>query len=142
MERPRRTLIYPKVKGWGVHHSKFMLLFRNDGCLRVVITSANLIPSDWGVSLPASGSGQRKANTTLDNGVFVVDLPRRGSNEDWAYPQPGFQADLVGYLERAGLGRSLVGKIQGYDFSACAHIGFVSTRQVSPLPSCLRSVNA
>ncbi|KAJ7816941.1 hypothetical protein B0H14DRAFT_3877662 [Mycena olivaceomarginata] len=50
----------PLYNGRGCMHMKFMLLFAKTGGLRVVISSANLVPHDW---------------RDVENYVFVQDVP-------------------------------------------------------------------
>ncbi|KAF8637199.1 hypothetical protein AX16_010858 [Volvariella volvacea WC 439] len=50
----------PLRGGWGCMHMKFMLLFYKSGRLRVVVSTANLIPYDW---------------RDMENTAWVQDIP-------------------------------------------------------------------
>ncbi|KAJ7080775.1 tyrosyl-DNA phosphodiesterase-domain-containing protein [Mycena belliarum] len=55
----------PTLSTGGVMHMKYMVLFYRSGRLRVVISTANLIPLDW---------------TKLENAVFIQDLYPKSAN--------------------------------------------------------------
>ncbi|KIY69520.1 phospholipase D/nuclease [Cylindrobasidium torrendii FP15055 ss-10] len=73
----------PKLHGpYGCQHMKYMVLFYNTGRMRVVVSSANLIPIDWSI---------------LENVVWLQDLPPRAS----AIPHdPKATDDFAAVLQR------------------------------------------
>ncbi|XP_028398531.1 tyrosyl-DNA phosphodiesterase 1-like isoform X2 [Dendronephthya gigantea] len=74
---------------FGTHHSKMMLLLYTEG-LRVVITTANLIHSDW---------------DQKTQGVWISPLFPKYSRENQNVMEPlQFQKDLMSYLHQYGPG--------------------------------------
>ena len=79
--------VYPSVRAvrvkpkypYGTHHTKMMLLVYEDGGLRVVVHTANLIPSDW---------------ENRSQGVWVSDKCPPGQGDS----KTGFKASLLRYL--------------------------------------------
>jgi len=61
---PNWIRVTPFLRGRGVMHMKFLLLFYKSGRLRIVISTANLIEHDW---------------RDIENTVWVQDVPRRPS---------------------------------------------------------------
>lgn len=118
-------------------HGKFMLLFRDDDYLRIAIPTGNLVRQDWGAGPPRCGTllGRSRQHHTLDNAVWVIDLPLRTeldpSTDSSAIP---FRRDLLAYLHCLGLERRLLQRIEKYDFTACTTYGFVYTRYDKALP--------
>ncbi|KAI0569853.1 Tyrosyl-DNA phosphodiesterase [Pyrenophora tritici-repentis] len=114
----------PHLRLYGVCHAKFIILFRKNGTLRVIVTSANLTPVEWGHEGPADA--RRRASTLMDNVVFVVDLPLRTTTVT-SSTRPDFQTVFHDFLQCLQVQPSLLAAIDRYDFSACAHLGFVYT---------------
>ncbi|KAJ6460009.1 tyrosyl-DNA phosphodiesterase-domain-containing protein [Mycena sanguinolenta] len=81
----------------GCMHMKFMLLFAKSGGLRVVVSSANLVPHDW---------------RHVENYVFVQDVPPATPNTK-TRPRPGekaresFPAMLARVLKAVGVQEAL-----------------------------------
>ena len=98
-------------------HSKLMLLFFNN-YMRIVVPTANLIPTDWG------------EGGIMENTVFVVDLPTRSAGlqekEAEAISSP-FLSSLLQYIEAQDMSPDVVRKVKNHDFSALANIRFVHT---------------
>ncbi|XP_047316904.1 uncharacterized protein LOC124920456 [Impatiens glandulifera] len=108
---PNVTVVYPpfpesiafgtdrKKLGIACHHPKLFVLQRDD-CIRVVITSANLVPKQW---------------NNVTNTVWWQDFPRR-STPDYAalfadsfgteheYPKSDFAAQLAGFISSLVVG--------------------------------------
>ncbi|KAF7308001.1 hypothetical protein MKEN_01161800 [Mycena kentingensis (nom. inval.)] len=78
-KQTHRIVVIPGLQRYGfpIMHSKYLLLFRKDGSLRVVITSANLIESDWG---------------TVENYLFVQDFPPATPGQDTVKLRKGERA--------------------------------------------------
>ncbi|KAJ6575763.1 tyrosyl-DNA phosphodiesterase-domain-containing protein [Mycena vulgaris] len=82
----------------GCMHMKYMLLFAKSSTLRVVVSSANLVPHDW---------------RDVENYVFVLDVPRAAPGESTARlrgtEKPGetFPAVLAGTLRATGVEEAL-----------------------------------
>ena len=126
-----RTIHHPPhLRQYGTCHAKFLISFRKNGTLRVVITSANLTPREWGHEGHADGG--EKASTSMDNMAFVVDLPLRTTTVAVS-TQPDFQIEFQNFLQCLQVQPSLLAAINRYDFSACAHLGFVYTGYVALL---------
>lgn len=111
-------------------HGKFMLLFRNDDYLRIAIPTGNLVRQDWGAGPPRCGTllGKKGYHHTLDNAVWVIDLPLRTEMDAPPSPVVPFRRDLLAYLACLGLGQRLLQRVAKYDFTACTTYGFVYTR--------------
>lgn len=101
---------------FGTHHSKMLILLRRDDTAQVIIHTANMIARDWtnmtqsvwqSPLLPLLKTPQRRRGDGL--------LPETGSGEK-------FKVDLLNYLReydrRRTVCRSLVEKLERYDFSA------------------------
>lgn len=99
---------------FGTHHSKMLILIRHDDTAQVVIHTANMIARDWtnmtqsvwrSPLLPLLKTPQSRSGDEL----------KTGSGEK-------FKLDLVNYLReydrRRSVCRSLVEKLERYDFSA------------------------
>ncbi|KAF7344187.1 hypothetical protein MVEN_01709100 [Mycena venus] len=63
----------PAANGYGCMHMKFMLLFGKSGGLRVVVSSANLVPHDW---------------RDVENYLFVQDIPPATPGTPTTRPRP------------------------------------------------------
>ncbi|CAG8465208.1 4203_t:CDS:10 [Ambispora gerdemannii] len=93
---------------FGCFHAKLMLLYY-DNWMRVVITSANLIPMDW---------------EQMENVVFVQDFPLLDTPASDISQQPEFAQDLSAFVlamrEKGAQDRVLIqvtDKLRHYDFS-------------------------
>ncbi|KAJ5925222.1 hypothetical protein N7454_007861 [Penicillium verhagenii] len=105
------TAILPNP--FGTHHSKMMIIFRQDDLAQVVIHTANMIPQDWANMtqavwrsplLPLLGPGSissSREDTILGSGLR-------------------FKMDLLEYLRAYGPGKTgpLVQNLSRFDFSA------------------------
>ncbi|KAI5304521.1 hypothetical protein KEM56_006413 [Ascosphaera pollenicola] len=92
-------------------HSKLMLLYYTQ-FLRIVVPSANLVPHDWGET------------GTMDNIVFLIDLPRNTSATKDKTP---FFEDLTFFLRAQNYPEQLITKMEAFDFSATSRYAFVHT---------------
>lgn len=100
---------------FGTHHSKMMILFRNDDTAQVVIHTANMIPKDW---------------TNMTNAVWMSPpLPLinhlENCGQSTSHPIGSgrrFKHDLLNYLRsynaRRNISQGLIEKLTKYDFSA------------------------
>jgi hypothetical protein len=129
-------------------HSKLMLLFYDDGkrtgaegtgqrC-RIVVPTANLIGTDWGVG------------GIMENTVFLIDLPlhacppplnpasRPGINNvkstttqsppgSQGQTQTHFQSSLFSFLKAQTVPEDVLVKLNQFDFSSTSKLGFVHT---------------
>jgi hypothetical protein len=68
----------PPHNAKGCAHSKLMLLFRKDGIMRIAIPTGNLRRADWGAPAPLCGQLLYRTEQSLDNLVFIIDLPLQG----------------------------------------------------------------
>ncbi|KNC50226.1 uncharacterized protein AMSG_11973 [Thecamonas trahens ATCC 50062] len=78
---PHVHVIYPRVLGYGTHHTKAMLFFSPDR-VRVVIHTANMEPGDW---------------ESKSQGVWSADFERKATRS--SSPTSRFEADLIRYFE-------------------------------------------
>jgi hypothetical protein len=88
-------------------HSKFMVLFYKSS-LRLAITSANMVPYDWG-----------EQGGVMENVVFLIDLPMisnemRTNQECWT----NFAEDFYKYCKLLNVTPSFLQKLKGYDWTA------------------------
>ncbi|KAK6852523.1 tyrosyl-DNA phosphodiesterase [Apiospora arundinis] len=95
---------------FGTHHSKMMILFRNDDTAQVVIHTANMISKDW---------------TNMTNGVWsspMLPLSKEEKQDFTIGSGYKFKSDLLSYLraynDKRSVCRSLVDSLAKYDFSA------------------------
>jgi hypothetical protein len=100
-------------------HNKIMLLFGKDK-LRVVVSTANMGPIDWGEVMNGWQPG------VMENSVFLVDLPRRsdgivGKLEDMT----NFGKDLMYFLKQQRLDEKVLEGVLKFDFSQTSHLAFV-----------------
>lgn len=107
---PRLRLCFaPMDTAVQIMHSKMMLLF-HPTYLRIVVTTANLVPHDWGET------------GVMENMVFLIDLPRiEKPREQTTF----FQTNLMGYLDAVGLDQSLRQSLVNFDFSRTRDLAFV-----------------
>lgn len=110
---------------YGTHHTKMMLLLYKDG-LRVIIHTANMMPSDWAQKTQA---------------VWVGPLcPRLAPGSKDGDSETGFRADLLSYL--SAYGDMHINEwchyIRTHDFSAVKVflVGSVPGRHTGPRKSC------
>ncbi|RIA95049.1 tyrosyl-DNA phosphodiesterase-domain-containing protein [Glomus cerebriforme] len=96
-------LVHPPMSsmGHGCFHAKLMILIYNEW-IRVVISSANLIPHDWEIS---------------ENIVFVQDFPRYKDDDTTDHNLHSFAKELKDYLLAMGLKSHIIDKFSQYDFS-------------------------
>ncbi|KAI1335877.1 phospholipase D/nuclease [Xylariaceae sp. FL0016] len=99
---------------FGTHHSKMLILFRHDDTAQIIIHTANMIAKDW---------------TNMTNGVWRSPLLPLNRHHDQGNPNIAkigsgtkFKHDLLSYLQayntRRDVCKSLVNKLEKYDFSA------------------------
>jgi hypothetical protein len=133
MARPpqHRPCLPKRPEGFGTVHGKLMLLFRTDGFLRIAIPTANLRRQEWGVVRRPYARYTPRASATLDNAVFLIDLPRYkgGPNAGQQVGTP-FHTALLEYVECLGLDSNIQAKILQYDFKNTEKYGFVYTGYV------------
>ncbi|KAI8906814.1 tyrosyl-DNA phosphodiesterase I [Gorgonomyces haynaldii] len=101
---PKLCFIFPKMRGFGAMHIKFMIFFFKDR-VRVIITSANLIPMDWSL---------------MENAYFVQDFGL-GSSETQ------FQSRLSALLQDMGFPNNHIDSLRNYDFFT--HLGHLVISQ-------------
>lgn len=110
---------------YGTHHTKMMLLLYKDG-LRVIVHTANMVPSDWAQKTQA---------------VWVGPLcPRLAPGSKDGDSETGFRADLLSYLSVYGDMHinEWCHYIRTHDFSAVKVflVGSVPGRHTGPRKSC------
>ncbi|KAI1386694.1 phospholipase D/nuclease [Hypoxylon trugodes] len=99
---------------FGTHHSKMLILFRHDDTAQVIIHTANMISKDW---------------TNMANGIWQTpQLPllteaQKPSEADMSIGGGlRFKLDLLNYLKayntKRGICKSMVDRLEKYDFSA------------------------
>jgi len=115
--RSSLDICFPSMEG-NIHcmHSKLMLLFHPHK-LRVAIPSANLMSYDWGES------------GIMENSVFIIDLPRLASEEDFrpVSELTSFAKELMYFVERQGLRQNVKDGLLKHDWSGTRGIAFVHT---------------
>lgn len=102
-------------------HSKLMLLFHVD-YLRVVVPSANLMKFDWGET------------GTMENSVFMIDLPRLSSQHrpaqrsaDDRQGKTDFLFELLDFLKQMGMHEDVRDGVLNFDFSKTTGLGFIQS---------------
>ncbi|QUC17203.1 uncharacterized protein UV8b_01444 [Ustilaginoidea virens] len=111
--------VAPMPEMFGTHHSKMIILFRNDETAQVIIHTANMIAKDWTNMTNAVWRSPRLPK--MDDETEKAALPK-----DYADLRIGggerFKADLVNYLRsydrRKVTCGPLADKISHHDFSA------------------------
>lgn len=96
---------------FGTHHSKMLILFRNDDTAQVVIHTANMISKDW---------------TNMTNAIWsspMLPLSQSEEKQDFTIGSGyKFKSDLLSYLRAYNTKRSvcrpLVDSLAKFDFSA------------------------
>jgi hypothetical protein len=117
---PNLRLHFPPMDGMiQSMHNKIMLLFGKDK-LRVVVSTANMGPIDWGEVMNGWQPG------VMENSVFLVDLSRRsdgivGKLEDMT----NFGKDLMYFLKQQRLDEKVLEGVLKFDFSQTSHLAFV-----------------
>ncbi|KAM7192670.1 tyrosyl-DNA phosphodiesterase 1 [Naviculisporaceae sp. PSN 640] len=112
VSRARVRFCFPRMQNIGAMHSKLQLL-KYDDYLRIVVPTGNLVPYDWGET------------GTMENMVFIIDLPKlEGPNQERA-TLTTFGQDLSYFLTEQGLDDRLVESLKKYDFSETERYGFV-----------------
>lgn len=112
---PNLRLCFPPMEGSvQCMHSKLMLL-GHPSYLRIVVTTANLVPYDWGET------------GIMENMVFLIDLPRLPANHA-KHPlnqMASFAKELIYFLEAMGLDGKIIQSIPNFDFSRTKDLAFV-----------------
>jgi len=116
---PLLTTLHPTTpRKNGSVHGKLMLLFRNDGFLRIAIPTGNLRRKEW-------GDGHEH---TLDNAVFLIDLPLLSPQDDVELQSDiEFRSSLLEYLACLELSPATRAKVHQYNFDNTRPVGFVYT---------------
>jgi len=112
----RAVRVKPKYP-YGTHHTKMMVLMYEDGSVRVVVHTANLVPDDW-------------HNRT--QGVWVSDkCSKLGDGAGSGESPTGFKASLLRYLKfyEVSALQQFISAIQGCDMS------HINTAFVSSVPN-------
>jgi hypothetical protein len=110
---PTVRLFWPPMDGAGNMHSKYMLLVFPE-FLRIVITSANLTPFDWGET------------GVLENVVFLIDLPRLENEESTSRENlTPFGKELLYFLEKSKAPDQVLNGMLKFDFAATSDLAFV-----------------
>jgi len=117
---PNVRLVMPECLGGGGNmHSKIMLLFFKDDSsasgedvCRLVIPSANLTPTDWGVG------------GVMENAVFVVDLPPKKAARV-VQNEPQFAKEVRKQIRAMSVTEDVLRKLENFDFDATRSVGFV-----------------
>ncbi|KAL2257244.1 hypothetical protein VTK26DRAFT_448 [Humicola hyalothermophila] len=111
----RIRFCFPPMQTMGSMHSKLQLL-KYEQYLRIVVPTGNLTSYDWGET------------GTMENMVFIIDLPRLETAEQRAAQEmTPFADDLFYFLRAQGLDENLVASLRNYDFSETSRYGFVHT---------------
>lgn len=100
-----------------IMHAKMMLLFHST-YLRIVVTTANMMPHDWGET------------GVMENTLFLIDLPRIPTGdtnpaEKLQRQTTSFEMNLVKFLNALGLYERLVQGLNNFDFSRTKDLAFV-----------------
>lgn len=121
-----RICFAPMDNSVQIMHAKLMLLF-HPTYLRIVVTSANLTPYDWGET------------GVMENMVFLIDLPRMLSENgnvnvnsaeaekprELKQMRTSFQINLMRFLDAVGLDEQIIQSIFDFDFTRTKDIAFV-----------------
>ncbi|KIH90675.1 hypothetical protein SPBR_00242 [Sporothrix brasiliensis 5110] len=103
---------FPRVQTMGHMHSKLQLL-KFPGHLRIAVPTGNLVPYDWGES------------GTLENMVFLIDLPKLPKGRSAEGTGTPFMEDLSYFLTAQGVDAAMVQSLHSYDFSETVRYAFV-----------------
>ena len=117
---PNLKVHFPPMNGMIQNmHSKFLLLFGKDK-LRLAVTTANMIRTDWGEVANDWQPG------VMENSVFVIDLPRLKSDiPDNATKLTKFGQELVYFLEQQKVGPDVINGVLRSNFAQTNHLAFV-----------------
>lgn len=108
-------------------HSKLQLLF-HDTHLRIAIPTANLVNFDWGEPPLSPATGQPRSGATMENMVFLIDLPKLPPSASQSRKDlPFFGQELDRFLHRQTVPSDIRAALLRYDFSATAPYAFVHT---------------
>jgi len=117
---------FPPRNARGCAHSKLMLLFRKDGTMRIAIPTGNLRRADWGAPAPTCGQLLSGTEHTLDNFVFIIDLPLQNqASRPITKNEVSFQRELQRYLVAMKVPSDIQERVALYDFTACAPYRFI-----------------
>lgn len=110
-------LVLPPTTQRSVMHGKLMLLFHPTH-LRIVLSTANLTPVDWG-----------EDGGVMENSVFLIDLPllaedRHGRANKTLTP---FASGLIYFVKAIGLFDDVIEEIRKFDFTRTEEMAFVYT---------------
>jgi Tyrosyl-DNA phosphodiesterase len=106
---------FPPMEGeTGAMHSKLMLLVFSD-FMRIVITSANLVPYDWGET------------GVLENVVWLIDLPRLPDTapEQTVDSLTFFGKELCFFLQKSEMPDFVLRGVLKFDFATTAPFAFI-----------------
>ncbi|KAK4123681.1 phospholipase D/nuclease [Parathielavia appendiculata] len=111
----RIRFCFPPMQQIGAMHSKLMLL-KYEKYLRIAVPTGNFVRYDWGET------------GTMENMVFVIDLPRfETAKEREAQKLTAFAEELFYFLHAQGLDGKLVDSLRNYNFAETGRYGFVHT---------------
>jgi hypothetical protein len=111
-----------------------MLRFHKDGLLRIAIPTGSLRRADWGAPPPTCGQLLAGTAGSLDNFVFIVDLPLQDQlHEDRVQHESLFQRELLRYLAAAKTPADIYDRVMQYDFTAYIHLS--NSYRQGPYPS-------
>ncbi|KJR86373.1 uncharacterized protein SPSK_02475 [Sporothrix schenckii 1099-18] len=96
----------------GHMHSKLQLL-KFPGHLRIAVPTGNLVPYDWGET------------GTLENMVFLIDLPKLPKGRSAEGTGTPFMENLSYFLTAQGVDAAMVQSLRSYDFSETVRYAFV-----------------
>lgn len=117
---------FPPRNARGYAHGKLMLLFRKDNIMRIAIPTGNLRRADWGAPAPSCGQLLSRTGQSLDNFIFIIDLPLRDLNiVPGTDDEVAFQQELRRYLVAMAVPCDIYERVKQYDFTACASYRFV-----------------
>lgn len=121
---------------FGTHHTKMMIVFRDDETAQVIITTANMISMDWANMTQAVWKSPRlplaeRRDETISDTTEHMHEPPFGSGQS-------FKKDLLNYLKAYGASKTgkLVDKLTAFDFAGirAALIGSVPIKQKTSGP--------
>ncbi|EEA18915.1 conserved hypothetical protein [Talaromyces marneffei ATCC 18224] len=113
---PNIRLCFPPMDGQvNCMHSKLMLLFHPE-YLRIVVPSANMVPYDWG-----------EQGGVMENTVFLIDLPKKSTNDAADSPKTAFYEELSYFLKASTLHENIIAKLSAFDFKETNRYAFVHT---------------
>lgn len=126
---PNVKLVMPQcLGGSGNMHSKLALLFfksaidEDQDICRIIVSSANLIPADWGVG------------NVMENVVFVVDLPaKKASSSVKIGKQFPFEHQLTSQLRALQVPEQVLQRLALFDFAATDHLALIHSMSQSKI---------